>query len=364
MANRGMLAGGVVVCVLALGQWAPVLHSQSSQQTRIVSDAELVEIPIIVFDDKGSPAADLTRENFRVFEDGVEQQVTGLTLKRVPVSLVLVADLSSSMTHKIPFVQEAALSLFDSDDQAKSKDEYSVLSVGRRSKVLLPFTNDQADMEKRLPSLLEPTGESTALLDGIWMGTDTADESARNAARAMVVITDGGDNHSRYSLRETKKMVEEADVPVFSIMAGSSFWLSGLLSQPEPPPVSHAPTSGGSRRLPGIGQLRIPLTDDDHIGPAERRGPYNMKVLADASGGGVFTAKREEDLPRIARTIGVALRYRYILTYAPDRFYRVAAKSAEGGESQVHKIHLELYPKEKFAGYSIPYYKKTYQSFR
>jgi hypothetical protein len=56
---------------------------------------------------------------------------------------------------------------------------------------------------------------------------------------------------------------------------------------------------------------------DDYIGPAERRGPHNMKELTEVTGGGVFTARHEEDLPRIVRTIGQAIRYRYVLTYKP-----------------------------------------------
>jgi VWFA-related protein len=366
MANRGMLFFSVLVCVF-FSQCTPIAYSQTSTQTRIVSDAELVEVPVIVFDDKGAPATDLTKDDFRLTEDGVEQKITALNFERVPVSFVVLADLSSSMTRKIPFVQEAALSLLDTSKEGKGKDEYSVLSIAKHAKVLLPFSGDEADIEQRLPLFMQPTNESTALFDGIWMGVDVADEDAENKTRAMIVITDGGDNHSRYSVGETKRMLEESDVPVFTIMAGASFWLPGLL-EPEQPPPSRIPGlggAGGSKQLPipGILQLAIPNTADDYIGPAERRGPFNMKALADASGGGVFTARREEDLPRIVRTLGLALRYRYVLTYVPDRFYWASTNHPVVPDSKgMHKIHLELYPKQKFAGYSIPYYKKVYQS--
>lgn len=368
MSKRGMLLFSVVVCAF-FSQCAPIAYSQTSTQTRIVSDAELVEVPVIVFDDKGEPATDLTKSDFRLFEDGVEQHVNALNLERVPVSFVILADLSSSMTGKIPFVKEAALSLFDTSDDGKNKDEYSVLSIAKHSKLLLPFSKDQTDMEQKLPLLLQPTNESTALFDGIWMGVDVADEDANNKTRAMIVITDGGDNHSRYSLAETKRMLEETDVPVFTIMAGSSFWLPELLAPSEPLPnriPGHTGAGAGKQLpIPGIVQLAIPHTADDYIGPAERHGPFNMKALGDASGGGVFTARREEDLPRIVRTIALALRYRYVLTYQPDRLFLAANNHAVvARDKDMHKIRLELYPKQKFAGYSIPYYKKAYNAYR
>jgi hypothetical protein len=84
-----------------------------------------------------------------------------------------------------------------------------------------------------------------------------------------------------------------------------------------------------------------------------------MKVLTESTGGGVFTARDEEDLPRIVRTIALAVRYRYVLTYKPIRGDN---RRDAAGEHSPHKIHLELYPKEKFAGYSAPYYKRTYRS--
>jgi len=88
-----------------------------------------------------------------------------------------------------------------------------------------------------------------------------------------------------------------------------------------------------------------------------------MKALTEATGGGVFTAREEEDLPRIVRTIGLAVRYRYVLTYKPMResISRGNRRDVPGDHGS-HKIHLELYPKDKFAGYSTPYYKRGYHN--
>jgi Ca-activated chloride channel homolog len=327
-----------------------VARAQARAETHIVANVELVQIPVTIFDDKGAVATSLQKSDFRLFDDGIEQRILYFERERVPVSFVILADLSSSMTGKIPFVQEAALSLLDSlEEQELYRDEYSVLSIGKRSRLLMPFTSDERDLERRLPLLLTATNESTALFDGIWLGVKTAHRDAANQHRAMIIITDGGDNHSRYNLRETKELLEEADVPVFTVMAGPLFELPGILT-PHEKKRSRFPSGGSKTQFP---DLPLSTPGQDYIGPAEWRGPYNMKVLTEVTGGGVFTARDEEDLPRIVRTIGLAVRFRYVLTYKPTH---------DSGESRQHKVVVQLYPKEKFRGYSLPYYKRTYHT--
>jgi VWFA-related protein len=366
-----------IFCIFLCTEAAPLSHGQVRITPRVVSNSELVRVPVIVFDDKGSIATGLTKDDFRIFEDGVEQHILSYNRERVPVSFVILADLSSSMTHKLPFVQQAALSLLDPQQEntrqinflrrEQGSDEYSVLGVGRRSELLLPFTNDQPDIEERLPELLEPTNESTALFDGVWLGVDTADQNAASNNRVMIVITDGGDNHSRYSLGETKRMLEESDVPVFAVMAGPSLDLTQFLfpiprasRRPRDPgqPVPTGPL-GKLPSFPNLPNAPLDTKNRDYIGPAERRGPKNMQILAEASGGAVFTANHEQDLERIVQTIGLAVRYRCVLTYAPDRLFSHPVHASVSG---VHKVRVELSPKEKFSGYSVPYYKNTYRA--
>lgn len=320
-------------------------------QARFVSTVELVQIPLIVFDDKGAVPTDLHMGDFRVYEDGVEHSVVRLDRERVPVSFVVLADLSGSMIHKTPFIQEAALSLLDPlEPGERERDEYSILGIGTRSKVLLSFTGDRQDLEENIPLLLTAGDGSTALFDGVWLGVNTAEERAANKRRAMVIITDGGDNHSRYNLSETRRLLEEADVPVFAVMAGPSFRMPAFRPKGQEMPFQ---IPGGRGSDPAMPPLPRAVTTEDYIGPAERRGPHNMQVLAKASGGGVFTARGEEDLTRIVRTIGLAVRYRYVLSYEPS-------PEDEAKPRRAHNILVRLYPKEKFAGYSLPYYKRRY----
>src|SRR5260370_34166235 len=101
------------VCSLIVEGGAPLAHPQTRAQARIVANVELVQIPVIIFDDKGSVATSLKKSDFRLFDDGVEQNILYFERERVPVSFAVLADLRCDMTRKIPFVQEAALSLLD-----------------------------------------------------------------------------------------------------------------------------------------------------------------------------------------------------------------------------------------------------------
>jgi Ca-activated chloride channel family protein len=348
-----------VVACLFLGLHCPgFARAQEKAPVHIVANVDLVQIPVVIFDDKGAVASGLKKSDFRLFDDGIEQRILYFERERVAVSFVVLADLSSSMTSKIPFVQEAALSLLDAPaGENTNPDEYSFVGVGKRSRQLLPFTNDQRDLVRQVPLLLTATGESTALFDGVWLGAATARREASNKHRAMIIITDGGDNHSRYTLAQTRKLLEEADFPVFAVMAGPSFeWPSIFLPEQRKRTPFHLGKQPDS-------DLANTIRRDNYVGPAERRGPHNMKALTEVTGGGVFTAREEEDLPRIVRTIGLAVRYRYVLTYKPDHdLGSPGTRQNDGGDHNLHKVRLELYPKDSFKAYSLPYYKRGYRS--
>ncbi len=345
----------LAACLLVCPGPAPTAQSRANVQ--IVANVELVQISVIVFDDKGAVATNLKKSDFRVLEDGVEQQLLYCERERQSVSFVILADQSSSMTNKIPFVQEAALSLVDPGlPQDQFRDEFAVFGIATRVKRLVPFTRDQQDLEKKLPELLTPTNGSTALFDGIYVGATTAQRESENKHRAMIIISDGGDNHSRYNLRETRKLLEEADMPVFAVMAGPSFELPSFLTSVENKPKR--PPGPGGRSKPPFADNSFVGSGEDYVGPAERRGPHNLKDLTEVTGGGVFTARSLDDLPRIVRTIGLAVRYRYVLTYRPNRNRQPSPVT--GGENSWHKLRIELLPKDKFSGYGMPYYKRGY----
>ncbi len=342
---------------IASAQRASAAHVNAE----IVADVHLVQVPVMVLDEKGAVATNLTRDDFRLTEDGVEQRILNVDKDRSTVSFVVLADVSASMHKKIPFVQEAALSLLDPEQaQDKYPDEYSFIGIETRVRPLAPFTTDQAALQREIPQLITATNGTTALFDGIYYGVATAQHSAANKHRAMIIISDGGDNHSRYNLNETKKYLEEADMPVFAVMAGGAYPLDDFMWRIQIRQKQHPASGPGRPRIPGLPPAVAGKTapqDSNYIGEDERRGPHNLKTLTEVTGGGVFTAEHEEDLARIVATVGQAVRYRYILSYKPSR--------EENGKQSLlqhawHKIRLELKPKEKFAGYGSPYYKRGY----
>ena len=119
-----------------------------------------------------------------------------------------------------------------------------------------------------------------------------------NERRAIILVTDGGDNHSRYSLKETERFLEEADVPLFAVMAGPSLNFP-FFSVPEEKSKTPVPAI-----IESLAHMAGRTGPDDFIGPAEIRGPHNLKVLTETTGGARFlTAGQLEDVQRIVETI-------------------------------------------------------------
>ena len=140
-------------------------------------------------------------------------------------------------------------------------------------------------------------------------------------------------------------------VPVFAIMASPSL-LSSLGIFAESPKEPSIPVPG-TKHTVITPQDPIGRNNEDVIGPAERRGPHNMKVLTEASGGAVFTARRLSDLPRIVRAIGSAIRYAYLIGYQPPA--RVERVSGSSNPSAVgwHRVKVTLVPASRYGGYVV-----------
>ena len=305
----------------------------------ILADVVLAQIPVVVFNEDGAVVTDLQQSDFRVVEDGIEQRLLYCDKDRESVSLVILGDVSQSMTNKIQFVQDAAASILKPlYPQDLYQDECSLFGIENRVTQLEPFTADQANIEKRWPTLLVATKGGTALFDGIYAGVSAAKQQSKNKRRAVIVISDGGDNHSRHNIRQTRRFLEEAGVPVFAVMAGKQFEL--------PEPYQQDPRF---QKFP----IPLPTSNANFIGPAEREGPRNLKALTEVTGGSVFTAQDPESLIRITRTISNAVRYQYLLSYQPQGTDNVKRKN------NWHTVHLELVPNDKFKGYNV-YYKQGY----
>jgi Ca-activated chloride channel family protein len=237
--------------------------------------ASLVQIPVHVTTAAGSSVTTLRQENFQLVEDGVEQKITHFALDDAPVSIGLLFDVSGSMQNKMRQATEAAAAFFKT---ANAEDEFFLVEFSERPKLLVPFTPDSDEVYQRIVRT-HPFGR-TSLLDAIHLAMDQM-KNARNLRKAIVILSDGGDNRSRYTEREIKNALLESDVQVYAM---------GIFDREE-----------GRKRT-----------------PEEQHGPRLLDDLAEQTGGHSYPVDNIEELPSISARIGNELRNQYLLGYTPS----------------------------------------------
>jgi len=248
----------------------------ASFQLRV--DTSLVLIPVQATSSLGASITDLTARNFRVFEDGVEQRITHFSKDDAPVSVGLVFDSSGSMTNKIRRSAEAAAAFFQT---ANREDEFFLIGFGDRPRLQVPFTTDSDHVYQKLAHS-RPFGR-TSLFDAIHLALMQM-KNASNSRKAIVILSDGGDNRSRFTRSEIKDEVLESDVQM------------------------HA----------------IGIFDHDVIKHTveEENGPRLLNELAEQTGGRLYTVEDLDDLNATALSLGSALRNQYVLGYLSDNAVR------------------------------------------
>jgi len=267
----------------------PTTASAELEPTRIRVNSDLVLIPVMVTDNNDRLVTGLERDQFHLWEDKVEQVISQFASEDLPVSIVLVFDASGSMGNKLK-MSRAAVSQFLRG--ADPDDEFALITFNDRAQLVQSFTNHIEDIEQRM-AFIESRGR-TALLDAIMMGLDEM-KQAKNQRKAIFIISDGGDNMSRYSSHQVKDRVRECDVQVYSI---------GIFE-----PLM--------RRMRSL---------------EESGGAALLDELASQSGGRLFEVNDLAELPDIATKIGRALRNQYVLGYVPvnarrdGKYHRVQVK--------------------------------------
>ncbi len=254
-------------------------------------DVDLVLVNVTVTDPFNRLVTGLEQENFRVFEDSAEQEVVHFSSEDVPISIGVVFDLSGSMANKVDKARLAAVQFFKT---ANPQDEFFLVSFNDRAQLTSRFTNSVEELQTRL--MYTAAHGRTALLDAIYLGLSQM-RGAHNAKRALLIISDGGDNHSRYTESDIKNFVKEADVQLYAI---------GIYD-----PV-------GYRRT-----------------PEELNGHTLLSELTELTGGRVFPVENLNDLPDTASKIGMELRNQYVLGYKTSNHQR---------DSRWRKIKVKLRP--------------------
>ena len=246
---------------------------KQGQSVRV--DVELALVNVTVTDPHNRMVTGLESDNFRIFENDVEQEIQYFSSEDVPISIGVIFDLSGSMANKVGKSKEAALQFFRT---ANPQDEFLLVSFNERAELTSSFTNSVEDLQSSLLSL--SAKGRTALLDAIYLGLSEM-RSARNAKRALLIISDGGDNHSRYRENDIKRLAREADTQLYAV---------GIFD----------PLEYRSRTL------------------EELNGPSLLSEVTELTGGRVFDVQNVNELPDIATKIGAELRNQYILGYRPS----------------------------------------------
>ena len=176
----------------------------------IRTDVDLALVNVTVTDPYNRLVTGLEQDNFRVSEDGTEQEIVSFSSEDVPISIGVIFDFSGSMSNKVDKAREAAVQFFKT---ANPQDEFFLVSFNERAELTSTFTNSVEDLQSRM-MLTAPKGR-TALLDAIYLGLSQM-RGAHNAKRALLILSDGGDNHSRYNENDIKRLVKEADTQPYA----------------------------------------------------------------------------------------------------------------------------------------------------
>jgi Ca-activated chloride channel family protein len=239
----------------------------------IKMNVDMTLVNVSVTDSFSNSVTWLDKENFKVYEDGVEQEISTFSSEDVPISIGLIFDMSGSMANKFDRARQAAVQFLRT---ANPRDEFFLVRFNDRTEPASRFTSSTEDLENRI--MFTVAAGRTALLDAVYLGLGQM-RNAHNGRRALLIISDGGDNHSLYNEADIRNFLKEADCQLYAM---------GIF--------------------------------DHHIGrkSEERYGWSLLSELVEMTGGRVFPVSRLTDLPDIAAKIGTELRNQYVLGYEPQ----------------------------------------------
>jgi len=234
-------------------------------------NVDMVLIPITVTDPMNRLVTGLEESDFQVIEDGSRQKISSFASEDAPVSIGIIFDLSGSMNSKLLRARSAILQFIKT---ANPEDEFFVIGFNDRPELIEDFTSSVEQIDARLATV--HSGHRTALLDAIYYGIAKMRE-AKHERKALLVVSDGGDNRSRYTAGEVRARVRESDVEIYSI---------GIFDP-------YAPT------------------------PEERTGPQLLYDLSTQTGGRLFRVDDVDEMSDIAEKISTELRNQYVIGYKP-----------------------------------------------
>ncbi len=299
------------VCLLSLGigtsdGWAQVSIKPCAmtrclpapQSLRV--DSSLVLVPVSVTDAFNRPVMGLHKDNFRLFDNNVEQELVSLAFEDSPVAIAIVFDTSKSMGRKM---RKSRISVAQFLGVANPEDEFCLIEFNDSVNLAQAWTSDPAEIMGSLNDAL-PRGQ-TALLDAVALGLRELKKSSR-PRKAMVILSDGGDNRSRLSERELRSLVRESDALIYAM---------GIFED------------GGT-----------------HLSIEEIAGPGLLDEITQASGGRLFPVNDLNKLPEIATRIGVELHNQYLLSFRPAGIQR---------DGRHHRVRVKVAPPQGLSALNV-----------
>jgi Ca-activated chloride channel family protein len=248
----------------------PLRAKPSTAGSPIRVDVNLALVPVTVVDPMGRNVLGLAQSNFRVLDGSQQRPIVSFSSEDAPISVGLVFDCSKSMTDKFKISRQAPGQLFA---QLNPNDEAFLITVSDRAVPRLDFTSDFTQIQNSL-LFTHPDG-STSLLDGVYLGLEKL-KQAHNPRKALIVVSDGGDNNSRYSIRELSSLAVESDAQIFSICLSFD-----------------------------------PRTTE------EVRGPVLLDNISEMTGGLRFMTTDASQMAKAMARIGVTLHHEYVLGIVP-----------------------------------------------
>lgn len=252
-------------------------------------DTNLVLVPLTVTDPMDRLVTGLEKENFTILEDNHQENIRTFACDDAPVSIGVILDLSGSMSNKVVRARGAVLQFMKTSNP---QDEFFVIGFNDRPELITDFTSSTDDVESRLTNI--QAGRRTALLDAIYFGLEKMKE-AKYQRRALLIVSDGGDNNSRYTENEVRSAVKEADVQIYS----------------------------------------IGIFDPEAASVEERNGPMLLTDVSNETGGRLFRVDDLSEMGDIATRISAELRNEYVLGYKTDNLRR---------DGKWRKVKVKLQP--------------------
>jgi Ca-activated chloride channel family protein len=267
----------------------------------------MVLVPVTVTDHTGKTITGLQAKDFNIFEDQSAQQIASFATEDAPSSVGLVLDVSGSMQTTMGVVKDSARAFVKT---ANIEDEFLLLTFSTLPADRSEFTNDTAALEESI-ARTRPGG-FTALIDTVYLGLNQM-RKARNPQRALVIVSDGMENHSQYSRRELLDLALEADVQIYAIIIDNGAGSSSSGTMPFRPSLAMKPGDQAARN---------------------QQGPNLLEQLADKTGGLYFHARNDAQAKEGMLKVGQALRNEYMIGYQPadspdlsGKWHRIRVKS-------------------------------------